>query len=85
MKTWYVYLLECVDKTLYCGVTTDPARRLLQHNGTLKGGARYTHSRRPVSMLIQVAFPSKSLAMKTEAMIKRQPRHKKLACLKALE
>ena len=39
---WHVYLLECADGTLYCGVTTDLARRLAQHNGLAPGGARYT-------------------------------------------
>ena len=37
---WHVYLLECADGTLYCGVTTDLARRLAQHNGLAPGGAR---------------------------------------------
>jgi len=30
---WQVYLLQCADQSLYVGVTTDLARRLLQHNG----------------------------------------------------
>ncbi|MBF0515457.1 MAG: GIY-YIG nuclease family protein, partial [Desulfovibrionaceae bacterium] len=39
---WQVYLLECADGTLYCGVTTDLVRRLAEHNGEAAGGARYT-------------------------------------------
>ncbi|MEG6502462.1 GIY-YIG nuclease family protein, partial [Desulfovibrio sp. 1214_IL3152] len=39
---WLVYLLECADGTLYCGITRDMERRLAQHNGALAGGARYT-------------------------------------------
>lgn len=35
---WHVYLLECADGTLYCGVTTDLARRLAQHNGLRPAG-----------------------------------------------
>ena len=35
-QAWHVYLLECADKTLYCGIARDPAMRLAQHNGTLK-------------------------------------------------
>lgn len=44
-KRWYIYLLTN-EKTpnTYLGVTTDPKRRLRQHNGELAGGARATHS-----------------------------------------
>ncbi|MEG6593009.1 GIY-YIG nuclease family protein, partial [Desulfovibrio sp. 1188_IL3213] len=42
---WLVYLLECADGTLYCGITRDMERRLAQHNGALAGGARYTRGR----------------------------------------
>ncbi|MEA2493711.1 MAG: putative endonuclease, partial [Thermoleophilaceae bacterium] len=42
----YVYLLRCADGSLYCGWTTDPERRLRQHQaGT---ASRYTKRRRPV-------------------------------------
>ena len=29
---WRVYILRCRDGTLYTGITTDPERRLAQHN-----------------------------------------------------
>ncbi|MBQ3170624.1 MAG: GIY-YIG nuclease family protein, partial [Mailhella sp.] len=32
-RDWCVYLLTCVDGTLYCGVTKDLPRRLDMHNG----------------------------------------------------
>lgn len=31
MKTWFVYLLLCNQKTFYVGVTTDLANRIRQH------------------------------------------------------
>ncbi|MBA5248580.1 MAG: GIY-YIG nuclease family protein, partial [Gammaproteobacteria bacterium] len=43
-KTWLVYLLECTNNTLYCGVTNDIKKRLRQHNGEIVGGARYTRA-----------------------------------------
>ena len=46
---WYVYLLRCADDTLYAGCTNDPPRRLQQHNAGQ--GAKYTRSRRPVSLV----------------------------------
>ena len=44
-KDYLVYLLTntCNNRT-YLGVTNNPVRRLRQHNGEIKGGARYTHS-----------------------------------------
>ena len=43
--SWFLYLLENNDnKRTYLGVTTDYTRRVRQHNGELKGGARYTNS-----------------------------------------
>ena len=81
---WTVYILECADTTLYCGVTTDLSRRLDQHNGRLPGGAKYTRSRRPV--LLRAAFNAgdKRTAFKIEKRIKRLPRAKKLSSLTAL-
>lgn len=39
---YFVYLLECSDKTTYVGATIDLQKRLRQHNGEIKGGARAT-------------------------------------------
>ena len=80
-QAWHVYLLECADKTLYCGIARDPATRLAQHNGTLPGGARYTHGRRPVRLLASRICGNKSEALKLEREVKARPRAEKLSCL----
>ena len=80
-QAWHVYLLECADKTLYCGIARDPAKRLAQHNGTLPGGARYTHGRRPARLLASRVCGNKSEALKLERAVKSLPRAKKLSCL----
>jgi len=47
---WYVYMLRCCDGSLYTGITTDLERRLHEHNHGQRG-ARYTRTRRPVSLV----------------------------------
>ena len=71
MSDWYVYMLRCADDTLYTGVTTNPERRLREHNGEVKGGARYTRARQPVIMVWQETHANRSAACKREAQIKR--------------
>jgi putative endonuclease len=76
---WWVYMLRCADGSLYTGVTTDPARRVAEHNGQGGLGARYTRSRRPVALVYVEAAASRSAATRREAAIKRLDRIRKLA------
>ena len=78
---WRVYLLECADGSLYCGVTTDLDRRLAEHNGEQPGGARFTAGRRPVRLLASLACADRAGAQRLEARIKARPRAGKLALL----
>lgn len=79
---WYVYLLQCVDGTLYCGVTTSILRRLKQHN---RGrGARYTRGRAPITLLGHAPFLGRAEAQRVEYRIKQQPTSRKLALLASL-
>jgi putative endonuclease len=79
---WYVYILHCVDGSLYTGITTDVARRVAEHNGDVGGGsgARYTRTRRPVRLVFQEAVCSRSAAGRREHEIKCLSRAQK-ACL----
>ena len=74
---WYVYILSCADSTLYTGITTNLARRLIEHN-TSKKGAKYTRARRPVSVLRYFEFETRSLASKEEYRIKHLTKKQKL-------
>lgn len=76
--TWYVYMLRCADGTLYTGVTTDLARRLKEHNESPEG-AKYTRARRPVSLVHQETFASRSEACAREVAIKKLSRAEKQA------
>ncbi|MFA5072850.1 MAG: GIY-YIG nuclease family protein [Nitrospirota bacterium] len=72
---WYLYILQCRDQTFYTGITTDPDRRVCQHNaGT---GSRYTRSRLPIRMIFCESCKNKSEALKKEYAIKRLNRSKK--------
>ncbi len=72
----YVYILRCSDDTLYTGYTTDPARRLEEHNkGT---GAKYTRSRLPVSMVYLEEGWDLSWGLRREAAIKKMSRSDKI-------
>ena len=79
--TWLVYLLECADATLYCGITTDISRRLHQHNGQIAGGARYTRGRRPVRLIASRTCGGKSEALRLEKAVKSRARNHKLQFL----
>ena len=81
---FFVYILECSDKSLYAGSTNDLERRLYQHNN-LKSGAHYTKIRRPVVLKYSETFRSFKKARAREAEIKRMNRKEKLeliACKK---
>ena len=68
--SWFVYILRCADNSLYTGITTNVDKRLDQHNGVDKCGAKYTHGRRPVTLVYQESSNSRSAASKRECAIK---------------
>lgn len=78
---YYVYILECADKTLYTGITTDLKRRVVEHNGS-KLGAKYTSARRPVKMVFSKKFKNRASASKEEARIKKLKKVEKLELIK---
>ncbi len=75
-----VYIVRCKDRSLYTGSTTDVKRRVEEHNAS-KRGARYTSSRRPVTLVYSETFPTLSAALKREAEIKRLTRDGKMALI----
>lgn len=74
---WYVYMLECSDKSIYTGITTNLKRRINEHNNT-KAGAKYTRARRPVKLRYYESHPSKSQASSREYSLKKLKRSEKL-------
>jgi len=78
---YFVYLLECRGKSLYCGWTNHLERRMKAHNSGK--ASRYTRARLPVKLVYSAWFKSRKLAMSREAEIKSWPRHRKLALVSA--
>lgn len=74
---FYCYILECVDCTYYTGWSTDPQRRLKQHNAGR--GARYTRTRLPVTLVYTEEQPDRSSALQREYEIKALSRPQKRA------
>ena len=75
-KKWYVYLLECGDHTLYCGITDDVIRRLEVHRSGK--GAKYTRGRGPLNVVYTEECENYSDALKREYAIKQLPRSEKM-------
>jgi putative endonuclease len=79
---YHLYILQCADKTLYTGITTDLKRRVGEHNGS-KLGAKYTAARRPVTLVYSKRFRDRSKASIAEASIKKLSRKDKLELIKS--
>lgn len=77
---WFVYILECSDKSLYTGITTDLDRRLLEHNASSRG-AKYTRSRRPVKLVAHCIVKDRSAALRLESKVKSLKKSEKIAYL----
>lgn len=70
---WFVYVLASTRLSrTYVGITTDPARRLAQHNGELSGGARSTRAGRPWRLAAEYGpYDGRGAALRAERAVKR--------------
>jgi len=80
--SYYVYIVECKDGSLYIGCTNDLAKRIKQHNES-KWGAHYTKLRRPVVLKFSETFGNLKDARKREQEIKGWHREKKLTLIES--
>ncbi len=73
--SYFIYILQCTDGSHYTGSTNNVEKRFQDH---LAGrGARYTKSHKPVKLVYQEDFDTKSEALKREAEIKRLSKKEK--------
>lgn len=75
----FVYILRCVDGSLYTGIAKDLERRLAQHRAGR--ASRYTQGRRPVALVWSKEVDSWSAALREEIRIKALGRRGKEALL----
>jgi len=79
---YFVYLLECNDKSIYCGITTNVERRFGEH---LKGTAsNYTRAHKAIKIVYTEKHKDRSSALKREAEIKKWSRLKKIKLISTI-
>ena len=76
-KNWLIYILECGDGSLYCGITNNLEKRLKQHKGEIKGGAKYTRSHWPCKLVYEEKSANQSKALQREVIIKKMSKVEK--------
>ncbi len=67
--TWFVYLIECRDGSIYTGIAVDVQARYAAH--VIGKGARYTRSHPPRRLLAAIEYADRSEASKAEYRIKQ--------------
>ena len=77
---YFIYLIECSDKSIYTGITTDVVWRFNEHKTGI--GGHYTSSKQVVKVLYTEQYSTRSEALKREVQIKSWRKEEKLALIK---
>lgn len=70
LPPWHVYMLRTAAGHLYTGISTEPQRRLLQHEGG-KLGARSLRGKGPLQLVWTFAAGDRAAASRIECRLKR--------------
>ncbi len=81
-QPWFLYLVRMQSGALYAGISTDPDRRLRQHQGIIAGGAKALRGKGPLSLVWRFATANKSLASRLEYQLKQLSKAKKEALIR---
>ena len=76
-QEWFVYIIYNKNCS-YVGVTPDPEKRIQKHNGIISGGAKYTKSRGPFTLIYTEKCSDRVIASQREFQIKKMTRAQKL-------
>lgn len=87
-NNWFVYVIQCSDKSLYTGITTNVERRYQEHqsstvSGTGSKGAKYFRGRSPQKIVYRESGHTRATASQREYAIKQYSKEEKLALLGA--
>ena len=77
---WFVYIIQCNDKTYYTGITNDLEKRIKSHN--LGRASKYTRVRLPVNLVYTENHLDRSSASKREYELKQFTRTQKEKLIK---
>ncbi len=77
---WFVYILECEDKSYYTGMTWRPDLRFEQHLSDF--GAKYTEKHKPKKLVYSEEYDDLESAGMRERQIKGWVRKKKEKLIK---
>ena len=80
MKSYFVYILECSDKSYYTGMTNEVERRVAEHQYGLNPKC-YTYKRRPVTLKFVEQFNDVNQTIAREKQIRGWTRRKKEALM----
>ncbi len=86
LSKWWVYIIEASDNRLYCGITTDLARRWSEHanlTGGARKGAKFFRGRAPKAFRFVDVATNRSQASKYEARIKKMKRRERLMLIES--
>jgi len=75
---WYIYILNCDQKTFYVGMTNDLDSRLAEHRNK---ESFFTKKFSELAIVYKEQFNSKSEAARREQQLKGWSRKKKLALI----
>ncbi len=80
VKTYWVYIVRCADRSYYTGVTSNLEYRVAQHHAGANPRA-YTSTRRPVELAYAQEFANIEEAIAAEKRLKGWSRAKKAAMI----
>lgn len=80
-QMWFCYILRCIDENhpnlTYNGKTNNIVKRLNQHNGKIKGGAKSTKGKQWEVYALLTGFPNEQNALSCEWRIKHPTKSRK--------
>ncbi len=80
-ESWSLYILQCSDGTFYTGIAKNLAKRFEAHSAGK--GAKYTRTRRPLTLIYQEFCKGRAAALVREYEVKSFSRKKKEALITA--